>query len=484
MPKNETTKTAWGTIWSIVQKFGTMAISFISSMVLARLLSPNDYGCIGMLMIFVTISQAFVDGGFASALIQKHSPSQTDLSTVFFWNILLSIVLYIALYLGAPFIANFYDIPLLKNVLRVMGLSLIINSFSIVQVAILQIRLEFKQLAIRDIIANLLSVILTIYFAFKGWGVWALVAQILSVGFFKSIILWFSCDWRPSVSFSTTSFRSLLGFGGYMFLTNILNALGNNVQGLLIGRYATPADMGFYSQSKKLSDVASTGFTSVVEQVAFPVMSGYNADNPNESTRFLKRYLCLVAYVVAPLMLFLVLVSKPVITVVYSSKWLPCVPYFNILCIAAIFLSLQAILQSSLAAHGESKGLFIITLIKRTVEISFMLIGLLSYGIYGLLISMIITSIISFFFNSILVHKKIGYRIKCLLSDLAPIALAAIIAFGLALFVSIIWPGSNTLQDVICACLFIGLYYLMSRALKINALDDVKLFVSVIINKK
>lgn len=484
MSESVASKTIWGTAWSIVQKFGTLLINFISSMVLARLLSPDDYGCIGMLMIFVTLSQAFVDGGFASALIQKHNPTQTDLSTVFIWNVFLSICLYGIIYLAAPYIAHFYNIPLLVSVLRIMGLSLIINSFSIVHVAILQIQLQFKALAIRDIVSNLLSVILTIFLAYHGLGVWALVAQILSVGLFKSIILWITCTWRPCLSFSFQAFKSLFRFGGFMFLTNILNALGNNIQGLLIGRYATAVDMGYYSQGKKLSDVASTGFSSVVEQVAFPVMSGFNSDSPKSASSVLKKYLSTVAFFVIPLMLLLVLVSVPVITIVYSRKWLPVVPYFNLLCIAGIFLSLQAILQSSLAAKGESKVLFIASIIKRSLEISLMIAGLLLFSIKGLLIAMIISSVVSFLINAFLVHKRIGYRLKEMLKDLLPIALISFIAFIAALSIKLFITNNDWILYITMTLLFLGIYVSCSFFFKINVINDLRYVIYLTRKKK
>lgn len=479
MSESVASKTIWGTVWSIVQKFGTLLINFISSMVLARLLSPDDYGCIGMLMIFVTLSQAFVDGGFASALIQKHNPTQTELSTVFIWNVFLSVCLYGIIYLAAPSIAHFYNIPLLAAVLRIMGLSLIINSFSLVHVAILQIQLQFKALAIRDIVSNLLSVILTIVLAYQGFGVWALVAQILSVGFFKSIILWITFNWRPCFCFSFPAFKSLFRFGGFMFLTNILNAIGNNIQGLLLGRYATAVDMGYYTQGKKLSDVASTGFSSVVEQVAFPVMSGYNSDNPKSAGFVLRRYLCTVAFFVIPLMLLLVMVSVPVITIVYSSKWLPVVPYFNLLCIAGIFLSLQAILQSSLAAKGESKSLFIASIIKRSLEIALMVAGLLLFSIKGLLVAMVISSVVSYCINAFLVHIKIGYCFKEMINDLLPISIISIVAFIAASSIKVFLTNHNWILYIAMTLIFLLCYILCSFLFKIKVIDDLRYVISL-----
>ena len=209
-------RTISGMLWSFMQKFGTMAIAFVANIVLARLLTPDDYGCIGMLLIFIAVANTFIDGGFGSALIQKKEPTQEDYSTIFYWNLFLSIVLYGILFFTAPFIADFYEISLLTPVLRVQGGVLILNALSIIQCNQLRKQLRFRLIASVNLTASLLSVVITIVLAWIGWGIWALVAQQLLFSLFNAILFWSFNKWVPSFLFSKKSFKELFGFGGFI----------------------------------------------------------------------------------------------------------------------------------------------------------------------------------------------------------------------------------------------------------------------------
>ena len=220
-------KAASGMIWSALQRYSTMIIQFISGIILARLLTPYDYGCIGMLMIFMVIAEAFIDGGFGSALIQKKRPTQEDYSTIFFWNLGMAVVLYVISYFSAPYIAQFYDIPLLCNVLRVQGLILFIYAFNIVQRNQLQKKMDFKVLAIVTISTSIISLTVTILMAYHGFGVWSLVTQHIMTALIPALVFWFYIKWRPQFIFSIQSFKELFGFGFYMFLTNMLNQVAS-----------------------------------------------------------------------------------------------------------------------------------------------------------------------------------------------------------------------------------------------------------------
>ena len=249
-----------------------MSVSFFSNVVLARLLTPDDYGCIGMLMIFIALSNTFIDGGFGSALIQKKRPTQEDYSTIFYWNIALSIVLYVILFLCAPLIADFYNIELLSRVLQVEGLVLIINAFGIIQSNQLRKQLKFKSIAQVTLTATVISVIVAILMAFMGYGIWSLVAQQLVLSLATTIFYWVYSSWRPSRVFSWASFKELFGFGSFMLLSSLINAFCNNLNGLLIGKYFSASSMGYFSQSKKLEDVFSSSIEAVVGQVTYPVL--------------------------------------------------------------------------------------------------------------------------------------------------------------------------------------------------------------------
>lgn len=245
-------------IWTALQKYSTMLIQFISGIILARLLTPYDYGCIGMLMIFMVLAESFIDGGFGSALIQKKLPTQEDYSTIFFWNLGMAVLLYAVLYVSAPYIAQFYNIPLLRDVLRVQGIILFIYAFNIVQRNQLQKKMNFKVLSIVTILTSLTALTVTIVMAYHGFGVWALVAQYILTALIPALVFWFYVRWRPQLTFSWQSFRELFGFGFYMFLTNMLNQFGHQVQGLLIGRFYNAATMGYYSKANATERLAST----------------------------------------------------------------------------------------------------------------------------------------------------------------------------------------------------------------------------------
>jgi O-antigen/teichoic acid export membrane protein len=250
MAKSLKHKAASGMVWTALQKYSKMIIQFISGIILARLLTPHDYGCIGMLMIFMVLAEAFIDGGFGSALIQKKRPTQTDYSTIFWWNLGMAVVMYAILYVSAPAIARFYDIGILCDVLRVQGLVLFIYALNIIQRNQLRKKLNFKILSVISILTSVLSLAITVIMAYMGFGVWALVAQNLLVAGIPALAFWFYVKWRPVWTFSWQSFRELFSFGFYMFLTHLLNQFGNQFQGLLIGRFYNANTMGYYSKAQ------------------------------------------------------------------------------------------------------------------------------------------------------------------------------------------------------------------------------------------
>ena len=258
-------------VWAALQKYSTMFIQFISGIILARLLTPYDYGCIGMLTIFMVLAENFIDGGFGSALIQRKNPTQEDYSTIFYWNLGMAVLMYAVLFFSAPAISRFYEIPLLCDVLRVQGLVLFIYAFNIVQRNQLKKKLNFKVLSIVAITTSIIAVTVTIFMAYRGFGVWALVAQNLIAAAIPAIVFWFFIKWRPIWTFSWKSFKELFGFGFYMFLTHLLNTFGSQIQGLLIGKRYNPSTMGFYSKALGTEKLATSSISSVITQVTYPL---------------------------------------------------------------------------------------------------------------------------------------------------------------------------------------------------------------------
>ncbi len=470
MAQDIKSKTISGMIWSAVQKFGNMGISFCSNIVLARMLTPDDYGCVGMLAIFILVSNTFVDGGFGSALIQKKEPTQKDYSTIFWWNIFVSLLLYGVLYFSAPFIAEFYHMPLLSSVLRVQGIVLIINSLNIIQTNQLRKQLKFKRLANVTIIAHTVAAISAIVLAWIGCNVWALVAQQIIASSVISIMLWVLNKWLPNFSFSKKSFKQLFGFGSFILISNLINTFCNNIQGLLIGRFFSPAVMGYYAQAHKLEAIASQSFSGVVDQVSYPVLSKFQNDN-NAMKSVIQKFMILSSFITFPMMLVLILIAKALILLLYGEKWLECVPYFQILCIAGMAMCLQGVLYFAIASKGKSKDLFVWTIIKRSVGLLAMLIGMCLCSVKGLLWGMVFGSWFLMFSNAYLVSKHVGYMLYQQIKDLLPLLSVALFTFILSYIISFLLVENVYIESLIIVLVYLVIYLCLSYFFKIRALD-------------
>lgn len=428
-------KAAAGMVWTALQRYSMMFIQFISGIILARLLTPYDYGCIGMLSIFMVLAESFIDGGFGSALIQRKNPSQVDYSTIFYWNIGMAFVMYGILYFCAPAISRFYKIPLLSDVLRVQGLVLFIYSFNVVQRNQLRKNLNFKVLSIVSITTALVALSVTIWMAYKGFGVWALVAQNLITAAIPALVFWFYIKWRPIWAFSWKSFKELFGFGVYMFLTHVVNRLGQQIQGLLIGRVYNASTMGYYSKAHGLEKLASTSISRVMTDVTYPLYAEAQ-DNKSRMISMIKRLTSTLSFLTFPLMFLLILLAKPLFLLLYSERWLASVPYFQVLCIAGLPNCLQAVNLQTISAIGKSRTMFLWTLLKRGIGISMIVGGLLLFGMKGLLAGVVINSWFSYLVNIGLVSKHIGYKWSTQLKDLLPMTIASSLAAGISYGVS------------------------------------------------
>ncbi len=460
-------------IWSGIQRFGTMGISFISNMVLARLLTPEDFGCIGMLAIFITVSNTFVDGGFGSALIQKKEPTQSDYSTVFWWNLFLSLTIYCILYACAPAISRFYRIPLLSSVLRVQGIVLIINALNIIQSNQLRKRLNFRRLASIVVVSQLVGVIVAILMALDGWGVWALVAQQIVASSMTSLLLWILNRWMPDLCFSMESFKQLFGFGSFILSSNLINTFCNNIQGLLIGRFFTPAIMGYYTQAHKLETVASHSFTSIIDQVSYPVLSRFQSDN-NALKKAIYKLVSSLVYVSFPLMSLLILEANPIISLVYGEKWIQSIPYFQILCVAGMSATFHGVHYYAVACKGESRDLFIGTVVKRVLALLVLVLGMSIWGVKGLLWGFSLGAWIISIVNMHLVSKHVGYTIYQQFKDLLPIIILSIITFCITYSFLVFLNGYGCWSYLLALALYVSLYIGLSVIFKIRAFQFLK----------
>ena len=461
-------KAASGMVWTAIQKYSQMFIQFLSGIILARLLTPFDYGCIGMLSIFMVVAEAFIEGGFGSAIIQKKNPSQEDYSTIFYWNLGMATFMYGVLFFSAPAISRFYRIPVLSDVLRVQGVILFIYAFNVIQRSQLRKKLQFKIISIVTLVTSIIAFCVTLVMAFKGCGVWALVVQHLISAAIPTIVFWVYSKWRPKAVFSWASFKELFSFGAYMFLTHIIDKIGTQIQGLLIGKVYNPATMGYYSKALSTERLASTSISQVMTQVTFPIYAEVQ-DDKKRMTQMVKRLVTSLAYVTFPMMFILLLLAKPLFVLLYSDKWLQSVPYFQILCIAGLAYCLQSVNLQTISAIGKSRTMFFWTLLKRSVGIGFIVGGLWLFGMDGLLWGTVLNTWFSLFVNMGLVSKHIGYRLHKQLLDLFPILLVSSIAAIVCFFIGKYIHGSMYLIGSIQAIVYLIIYMGWSIVIKPEA---------------
>ena len=421
-------------VWTALQRYSTMFVHFISGIILARLLTPYDYGCIGMLAIFMTLAETFIDSGFGSALIQKKHPTQEDYSTVFYWNLGMAFLMYALLYVCAPAISRFYNIPLLCDVLRVQGLVLFVYAFNIVQRNQLKKKLNFKVLSIVTIVTSIIALCVTIVMAYKGFGVWALVTQYLISAAIPSFVFWFYIKWRPVWAFSWNSFGELFSFGVYMFLTHLVNKFCAKLTGLLIGKIYSPVTLGYYSKAMATENLTSRSISSVITQVTYPLYAQVQ-DNKSVMANMVRRLTMTISFITFPLMAVLILTAKPVFVLLYSERWLASVPYFQVLCLVGLSECLQSVNTQTVAAIGKSKLMFQWTLVKRSVGLVFVIGGLFCFGMKGLLAGIVIYNWFCYFVNIGLVSKYIGYRWNRQLYDLLPVTVVVVLSAGISFLV-------------------------------------------------
>jgi len=420
-----------GIIWASIQRFGTLGISFISNMVMARLLTPADFGTIGMLMFFLAIAQTFVDSGFGAALIQKKDITKQDTSTVFYINMGMSFLLYLCLFIGAPFVADFYGIEKLSPLLRVMGITILIQGITLIQSVQLQKNMNFKLLSKCNLGGQLVLAITGIIAALMGCGVWSLVIRSIAGAAITSCLLWWFARWRPSLCFSKQSFKELFGFGGFMLLSSILFSISNNIQSMIIGKWFSASTVGNFTQARTLRNIPSDGIQQVIGQVLYPDFSNHQ-DNNAIIKQKLETSAYLLSYVVSAIMFLCILIGSPLIQVVYGGQWDEAIPYFRILCIAGIPICLQDININVIKAKGHSGVLFTCNLIKVVTYVAFMILGAKIWGIYGFIWVMvgyaffayIIFAILGTYYIKTTILNQIIIILKCTLFAGIPLVIA------------------------------------------------------------
>ena len=412
-------KTTKGLFWSSVERFSNQGMSFFFSVILARLLSPSDYGIIAMVTIFFAVAQSFVDSGFSNALVRKTDRREEDLSTCFYFNIGVGIVAYIVLFLIAPLVASFYNQPILSPIIRITGLGVVLNSLCVVQQALFTIKIDFKSQAKVTLSATIISGIVGVILAYQGYGVWALVWQGVVMTSARMALLWLMSKWRPTTGFSKSSFNYLFGYGSKLLASGLLDTIYNNIYPIVIGKFYTPAQLGNYSRALSFAQLPSSNITSILQRVTFPVLSTIQDDIPRLQANY-RRLLKLSAFIVFPLMMGLAAVAFPMIRIVLTPKWEGCSLYLQIICFALMWYPIHAINLNLLQVKGRSDLFLRLEIIKKIVGVCIMCITI-PLGITAMCIGMVVSSLISLFINTYYTGKLINIGCLKQIRDLLPI---------------------------------------------------------------
>lgn len=461
-----------GMLWSFLIQGGTQAINFIVTVLLARLLLPEEFGLIGMITVFLAISRALLDGGFVSSLIRTKEADNIDYSTVFFVNLISSIILYWILFFIAPFIAIFYQEDILVHLVRVLGLILLINAFSLVQSTKLNKALQFKTQFKLQIPSLIISAGISIWMANNGYGVWSLVAKDLAYALLSTIQLWWYGKWIPSFIFDKKKFIYHFNFGYKLSLTQIINTSFDNLYNIVIGKYFSATQLGFFTRARSLEQLPTVFFYNSFNRVFYPLLA-HVSDNDNHLRNIYSKLMKIVVFIVTPVLVYLGIVAEPFFRWLLTEKWLPAVPYFQLLLIVGIFHPIHKYNLNICNLKGRSDMVLKLSMLHN----SLLLLGASSaiwFGIYGLIHSLIFVNIFITLVNAYFSGRLINYRLKSQLLGLLPILLLNLLLGIGFYFIQTVWlkEFSDLSTLIINGLGLFTLYFLIAYTIKLEVIID------------
>lgn len=444
-----------GMLWRFGEKIAAQSVSLIVSIVLARMLMPEDYGIVAIVNIFIAIAEIFVTSGLGTALIQKKDATQTDFSTLFWCNIVLSMVLYAIVFVASPLIAYFYDMPQLTPVLRVFAIRLPINAINSIQNAYVSRQMDFKKFFFATIIGTIISAGVGISMAYAGYGVWALVGQILTNTVIDTIVLFITIKWRPTFEFSWDSAKPLISYGWKILATDLIGTIFNQLNSFIIGKKYTSKDLAYYTQGRKFPDIINNNISATLCAVLFPAMSLSTGIEEIKNIR--RKCLKMLEYVLFPMMFGLFTVADKLILVLLTEKWVFAIPYVRVTCIAAVVGIFGTTLIQEIKAIGRSDVTLKMEFIKKPIFLVIAIVAM-QYGVMAIALTMIINEVLAFFFNVYPVRKYIGFDFKMHALDAVPALLMSTVMCVIVFFVGRLI--SNNLVCLVTQVILGGIVYI------------------------
>lgn len=452
-------------MWKFGERIGAQAVSFLVSIVLARLLLPSDYGVIALITIFIDIANVFVASGFGSALVQKKDADEIDFSSVFYFSIVMSWALYGIVFLAAPAVARFYGQGILTPVLRVMALKLPLAGVNSVQHAYVQKQMLFKRFFFSTLIGTVGSAAVGIVMAYMGFGPWALVAQYLFNSTMDTLVLWFTVKWRPVPAFSARRMKTLFAFGWKMLCSELIHTSYGQIRSLIIGKVYTEKELAFYNQGGKLPGILVTNINSSISSVLFPAMTMKQGDR-DKMKEVVRTSIRVGSYVMWPLMLGLMVLSEPVVKLVFTEKWLPCVPFMQIACIQYALEPVQTANVQAVKAMGKGRTFLIMEIVKKSFGIV-MILAVMYRGVTAIALTALGVTCFAAVVNSTPNRKYLGYTYREQIGDLLPsVALASVMA-ACVYFAGRI-PAPAVAGIAIQAAVGVAVYVLLSKLCRVS----------------
>ena len=475
MAENLKSQTVRGVWWSFLEKYSTQGVSFLITLVMARILTPGEYGLIGMLAIFMALGQVFIDGGFANALIQKKERTETDYSTVFWINVSIGLLSYIILFFSAPAIASFYNQDILIPIIKIYGLNLILSSLAAVNKVKLTIDINFRTQLKISLISSVLSGIVGIVCALNNFGVWSIVAQSNVAAAMTAILSFVFVKWKPSFVFSKDSFKSLFSFGSKLLVAQIISTVYVYLYHLVIGKKYSKEELGLYTKAGLFGQMVSTNLTSVMTRVSFPVLSRVQNDDAQLMGAY-RKFIGMVAFIVFPVALGVCGMARPLIVALITDKWIGCVPFIQILIFAYLCDGITIVNLNLLYVKGKSNIVLRLEIIKKTIAVSLLFIAI-RFGIKAICLSQVLYAFIALILNTRNTRKLLNYGFINQIKDLLPYFSFSVVIMALALYfdfiISNVW-----IVLALCFILCPVIYLLLCYFFKLSALYEISSILS------
>lgn len=460
MADNLKVKTVKGTLWSTIERLSVQFVGFVVLIIMARKISPSAYGLVGMVAIFIDVSQSLVDSGFSQALIRKQHRTEVDNSTVFYFNIAVGIIIYAILFACSPLIAYFYHQPELNSLLKVVSLSVVINSFVVVQRALLTSKLDFKTQARASLLAAFISGLIGIVMAYNKFEVWALVGYQLSNLLVNNIMLWKYSSWRPVKAYSWSSFRELFGFGSKLAIAGLLNTIFNNIYILVIGKFYNSKMVGYYTRAHQFGSFLSSNVTQILQRVTYPALCTIQ----NERERLLeayKRFIKLSAFVVFPLMIGMSSLSEPLVITLLTEEWRFAARLLQIMCLSMMWFPIHAINLNLLQVTGHSNLFLRLEVIKKSILIGILIITI-RRGMEAIIWGQVVNSIVALWINTYYTGKLMNYGFMKQMADLLP-SLIYSVAMGMIIWISTYNIDSEIVKLIVGVVVGVTSYVLIAK---------------------